>query len=407
MVALAPPVPLAWRNLVASKPRLLRSAGGIGFAVLLMLMQLGFDQAFFDASLDIVRRIDGDLILQKASKYRFVTRDPFPARDLDLARNINGVASARPLYADWVDLFWKNPTNGKSFLVRGFAFNPDEPVLEFPEVGAQLARLKADDTVLVDRRARRFLGMDGRAAETEINGIKVRLVGNFALGPDFQSDGTVMMNDRTFAKLLRASAGNPPEIEAGVVKLAAGADAKSVAAALRAALPPTLAVMTKDELVEQERDFQAKVSSAGPIFAMGTLVGFVVGMLISYQITYTDLSDQLPQYATLKAMGYRTRYLLGVVLEQAAMNAVAGWLPAWLLGLLLFYVVGELALLPLRMTLALTVLSLGLTLGMCLVSALIAVRRVVTADPAEVFCCLLYTSPSPRDLSTYRMPSSA
>ena len=43
---------------------------------------------------------------------------------------------------------------------------------------------------------------------------------------------------------------------------------------------------------------------------MGTIVGFVVGMLISYQVIYTDLSDQLPQYATLKAMGYRTGYLL-------------------------------------------------------------------------------------------------
>ena len=108
-------------------------------------------------------------------------------------------------------------------------------------------------------------------------------------------------------------------------------------------------------------------------------------MLISYQITYTDLSDQLPQYATLKAMGYRTGYLLRVVLEQAAFNALAGWVPAWLLSLLLYYIIGRLALLPLHMTASVTFLSLGLTLGMCLISAVIAVERVVTADPAEVF----------------------
>ena len=114
----------------------------------------------------------------------------------------------------------------------------------------------------------------------------------------------------------------------------------TVQQSLRKALPDTIAVFTKPQLIEFERKFQADVSSAGPIFAMGTIVGFVVGMLISYQVTYTDLSDQLPQYATLKAMGYRTGYLLRVVLEQAAFNAFAGWVPAWLLSLLLYYVIG-------------------------------------------------------------------
>ncbi len=154
---------------------------------------------------------------------------------------------------------------------------------------------------------------------------------------------------------------------------------------MKQALPSTIAVFTKPELLEFERKFQAAVSSAGPIFAMGTIVGFVVGMLISYQVTYTDLADQLPQYATLKAMGYRTGYLLRVVFEQAAFNAFAGWIPAWLLSLLLYYIIGQAALLPLHMTANVTLVSLGLTLGMCLISAAIAVRRVIKADPAEVF----------------------
>jgi putative ABC transport system permease protein len=162
-------------------------------------------------------------------------------------------------------------------------------------------------------------------------------------------------------------------------------DAAVVRQAMTKTVPDTIAVFTKPELVEFERRFQADVSSAGPIFAMGTIVGFVVGMLISYQVTYTDLSDQLPQYATLKAIGYRTGYLLRVVLEQAAFNAMAGWIPAWLVSIVLYYVIGQLALLPLRMSVNLTLLSLGLTLGMCLISAVLAVRRVIRADPAEVF----------------------
>src|SRR5262244_4497299 len=102
-------VPLAWRNLLANKPRLLRSSGGIGFAVLLMLMQLGFERAFFNASLEVIRLLDGDIFLQRASKYRFATKDPFPLRDLEAARAIPGVASAWPLYADWHHVFWRNP----------------------------------------------------------------------------------------------------------------------------------------------------------------------------------------------------------------------------------------------------------------------------------------------------------
>jgi putative ABC transport system permease protein len=375
-------VPLAWRNLVANKQRLLRSAAGIGFAVLLMLMQLGFEQAFFDSALEVIRGLDGDILIESVHKYQFATRDPFPMADLDTARKVTGGASARPLYADWFDFFWKNPTDGKVFLVRAFGFNPDEPVFLFSDISTNREKLKEANTVLVDRRARRFLGMDTAATETEINGVKVKIVGGFALGPDFVSDGTVIMSDRTFATLLHTAA---PGVDVGVIKVHPGDDPMVVQRALRKALPATIAVFTKPELIEFERKFQAAVSSAGPIFAMGTIVGFVVGMLISYQVTYTDLADQLPQYATLKAIGYRTVYLLRVVLEQAAFNALAGWISALLVSILLYRIIGQAALLPLHMTAKIIFVSLGLTLGMCLISAAIAVGRVIKADPAEVF----------------------
>ena len=378
-------VPLAWRNLLANKPRFFRSASGIGFAVLLMLMQLGFEQAFFDSSLEVIRGLDGDILIQSIHKYQFATRDPVSRADLDAAGKVPGVASVRPLYADWFDFFWKNPFDGKVFLVRAFAFDPDQPVFSFPEVNANREKLKDANTVLIDRRSRRFLGMDRDPAEAELNGAKVRVAGSFALGPDFQSDGTVIMSDRTFASLLRGPAGNPSQVDLGVIKVSSGEDKAAVSEALSKALPDAVAVFTKPQLIEFERKFQADVSSAGPIFAMGTIVGFVVGMLISYQVTYTDLADQLPQYATLKAIGYRTGYLLRVLLEQAAFNALAGWVPAWLLSIMLYYVIGRLALLPLRMSINLTFLSLGLTLGMCLISAVLAVKRVIQADPAEVF----------------------
>ena len=378
-------VPLAWRNLLANKPRLLRSSGGIGFAVLLMLMQLGFERAFFNASLEVIRLLDGDIFLQRASKYRFATKDPFPRRDLEAARTVPGVVHAWPLYADWHHVFWQNPTNDKNFLVRIFAFDPDQPVLPLPKLEGSPKDLSDLDTGVVDRRARRFLGMDPQPSAAELNGSKIKIIGSFALGPDFENDGTVVIGDRTFAKLLPNSRGGPPDIELGVVRLTPGSDPTTVQQAITAAVPSDIAVLTKAQLLELERKFQADVSSAGPIFVMGTLVGFIVGLLISYQIIYTDVAEQQPQYATMKAMGYRTRYLVQVVLEQAVLSALAGWVPASLVAILLFRIVGEVALLPLHMTLELALVSLLLTVGMCLISAMLAVRRVISTDPAEVF----------------------
>jgi putative ABC transport system permease protein len=380
-------VPLAWRNLVSNKLRLVRSIAGIGFAVLLMLVQLGFERGFFDASLGILREIDGDLFIMRASKYRFGSEDPFPAANLAPARAVAGVANIAPLYAAWQHFLWKEPNGEKTYLVQAFGFDPDHPAFSLPELRQQSDRLHELDAVIVDRRSRPFLGMGDGTSGTEINDRPVRIVGSYALGPDFMANGTVMMSERTYAALLAGNADLLPAIpvEFGVVKLQPDAEIGTVRQALGAALPRELRILSKPELEAFELAFQADLSSAGPIFWMGTIVGFIVGMLISYQIIYTDLSDQLPQYATLKGMGYGSFYLVRVVFQQAAFAAVAAYVPAWLLCLLVYRIIGDLALMPLGMTLHVTAISFALTLGMCLISAALAIRRVIAVDPAEVF----------------------
>ncbi len=378
-------VPLAWRNLVADKWRLLRASAGIAFAVLLMLVQLGFERSFFVASLAAVQALDGDLFVANASKYRFGTRDPFAARDLDAMKKVSGVASVAPLYGDWQDFFWTSPVDDKPHLVRVFAFDLDAPpVFSLAGVADRQSALKPDDTVLIDSRSRRFLGMDRPLTSAKLQGVTVRVVGTFELGPDFMSDGTVMMSDRTFAKFFRMAPGALP-VETAVVRLEPGEDAAAAQQRLAAALPPTLRVMTKAELVRLESDFQAKLSSAAPIFWLGAMVGFVVGTLISYQIIYTDLSDRLPQYATLKGIGYENAYLVGSVLRQSLLTGLAGYVPAWLLCLAVYRIIGEIALLPLHLTAQLTLISLALTLGMCVLAGGVAARRVIATDPAEIF----------------------
>jgi putative ABC transport system permease protein len=391
MVALALPrltrrrVPLAWRNLLADKWRLVRASAGIAFAVLLMLVQLGFEQAFFTASLAQVEALNGDLFVFNASKYRFGTRDPFAPHDLETIKTVPGIATTAPFYADWMDFFWTSPVDDKPHLVRVFAINPDAAaIFNIPAIADQQTLLKPDDTVLIDSRSRHFLGMDTHVTDAKLNGETVHVVGKFELGPDFMSDGTLVMSDKTFAKFFRIPATAMP-VETAVIRLQPGENLAAAQQRLTAALPTTLRVMTKPQIVEFENDFQAKLSSAAPIFWLGAMVGFVVGTLISYQIIYTELSDRLPQYATLKGIGYENSYLIASVLRQALLTGIAGYIPAWLLCLAVYKIVGNIALLPLHMTLSLTLISLALTLGMCLLAGAIAIRRVIAADPAEIF----------------------
>jgi putative ABC transport system permease protein len=232
------------------------------------------------------------------------------------------------------------------------------------------------------------MGVADAGTVTELSLRNIRVIGTFSLGPDFTTDGTVLMSDRNFLRYFSArplADGELADAEFGVIKVRPGYQIEDVQRALKKALPASIAVLSREELLAIEVAFQNSVSPVGPIFLLGTAIGFIVGMMISYQILYTDLSDQLPQYATLKAMGYENSYLIRVVLEQAVFCGLIGFLPAWGIGVLLYTLIGEIALLPLRMTAGIVISTLVLTVGMCVLSGALAMRRVLAADPAEVF----------------------
>jgi putative ABC transport system permease protein len=379
-------VPLARRNFVANGRRLVRSLAGIAFAALLMMVELGLQSGFVESSLAILRRLDGELMLMSSAKYQFVNSEPFSRRQLYAARGVSGVASVRPLYIQRG--IWKNPKDLKLTLVMVFAFDPDQPVFLFPEINAHLDALRQPDTIMVDRRARDAVGPVSEGTETELSRRKVTVVGTFQLGPDFFSDGNVIMSDRNFFKLFGVGSADPaelPDVEIGVVKVLLGYAVPDVQRAIAAAMPENVEILTTSELIAREAQFHDELTAVGPMFWIGTVVGFAVGMLISYQILFSELSDQTSQYATLKAMGYENRYLVKVVLQQAVFYALLGYIPAWLLSHLVFYMISEMALMPMSVSFSLTIISLGLTVVMCVVSAMIAVRRVIAADPAELF----------------------
>ena len=89
--------------------------------------------------------------------------------------------------------------------------------------------------------------------------------------------------------------------------------------------------------------------SIGFIFTLGAAMGFVVGSVIVYQILYSDVSDHLPEYATLMAMGYKLKTLFGVVAREGILLSIMGYLPAYLAGQALYALVRSSTKLPVAM----------------------------------------------------------
>jgi putative ABC transport system permease protein len=121
------------------------------------------------------------------------------------------------------------------------------------------------------------------------------------------------------------------------------------------------------------------------MFGLGVMMGFIVGAVIVYQILYTDVSNHLAEYATLKAMGYKQSFLSKVVFEESIILAVLGYIPGFLLSEILYNLTRQDTNLPVVMTIDLAFFVLILTIIMCFIAGSIAIRRLKYADPADIF----------------------
>jgi putative ABC transport system permease protein len=381
-------VALAWRNATSNRRRLARAALGIGFATLLIFMQLGFRAAFLESSLMLIRAFDADLVIKKATNYQFGQREPFPRLRMHQALSVAGVASVSPVLLEWHDSRWKNPDTGKTYIIRVVGFDPDKPTLMLPAIERALPALRQQNTVVMDSRARRHVGGAVTGLMTELAGRQVTVVGTVPLGPDFFIDGTLFMSERNFLTFFadpNAPGDRYNEVDFGLIKIKSGFSADIVRRSLQDMLPRDVVVITKDELLDQESAFQASVSPVGTIFGLGAVIGFGVGILIAYQILFTEISDRLSQYATLKAIGYGRGFLLGVIARQSLIYGIAGFGAAFIAAQFLYLVIDWAILLPMHMSYGLFLVTLLMTTAMCLIAGFTAGRKAVAADPAEVF----------------------
>jgi len=235
------PTPLALLNLIHDRKKFLTSLAGVSFAVLLMFLFTGFQNALYDSQTQLLEQFNGDIVIINRLKENMFVPRSFARRRLYQAQAFDGVEAAYAVYTS--DARWKNPETKATRPVRVIAYNPADPVLPMAEVLAHQRQLTLPNTALIDRRARAELGPREAGVVTELADRQIQIIGTFALGTDFAAgNGNLIMSDQNF---LRYFADRGPEedersfatADIGVLKLAPGTDVDRLVQTLRQHCP--------------------------------------------------------------------------------------------------------------------------------------------------------------------------
>ncbi|MCA9231470.1 MAG: FtsX-like permease family protein [Planctomycetales bacterium] len=390
--------PLAWKNLTHDWRRLAAALAGIGFAVLLMFTQVGFQNALFDSQVKIIDDLQGDIFLVSKAKYTLAAEKRFPIARINQARSCSGVSGAYPLYSELTTSVLRTMDRGKGnrgYPLRSIGFYLDDPVFRLAGIKSQINKLRPPGTALIDRKskAKKFnvpqaddAGLARR--DLELANKKVTLVGTFDLGTDFAHDGNLVMNAENFAKYFphRKRFGDPLSVvDIGIVHVQQGFTPDSVKQVLQKTLESDVHILTREEFRTKEITFWDKSTPIGTIFFAGKVIGFVVGMVICYQVIYSDIAEHMPEFATLKAMGYTTGFFIRLIFIEALLLSIIGFIPGAIISRIIYGVLGDQTGLLMLMTPMVIVFVFTTTVAMCVASGLLAVRKLLAADPASLF----------------------
>ena len=388
-------IPLAWLQLAQQKVRLLVAVAGIGFIVLLMFVQLGFQDALYSSATAVHQNLKGDLFLVSSQYKSLTSNQSFSRTRLYQSLGFDGVESVSPMYLQFAKL--KNPATSEKYSIYVIGFDPGRPVMNIPEVEKNLDKLKTPDVMLFDRGSRPEFGPiaekfnAGDTAQTieifpfnSLIGYRVRIGGLFTLGPSFGVDGNLLVSDSTF---LRINPNTRPAdmIDIGLISLKPGTNAEIVLKSLQASLPNDVQVFTRQGFIDFEKKYWAVRTPIGFILNLMLTMAAVVGVVIVYQILYSNIATQFVAYATLKAIGYANSYLLNVVFQQALILAILGYIPGFLTSVLLYSFAAEATKLPIIMTTNNAVIVLTSTVLMCITSGALAINKLRSADPGDIF----------------------
>jgi putative ABC transport system permease protein len=381
---------LAWYNLIHNRVKTSVAVAGVTFAVVLMFMQLGFLEAVKVSATLFYEVLDFDLCLRSPDYLHLADARTFPRERLTQVQGIRGVRQVASLSV--ANNGWRNPRTGEVRSILCLGIPSGDRVFLDPMLHERTQRdLDRVDGLMIDVRTRPEYGPaeGGRFGERdhgraiELSGRLVRIVGHYERGAGLTSGGAAIMTERG---LQRVTPGlDSHQVSLGLIRLEPGIDPEVMRERLTTALPNDVVAVSRETVFREELRYWVDETNYGLIFQAGILVAVIVGMAIVYQVLASDVASLLHEYATLKAMGYGNRYLVGILLQQSLALALLGFIAGYCLARALYWITASGAKIPIRMTWENMVIVLVLTVVLCVLSGLAAVRKAFRADPADLF----------------------
>lgn len=379
-------LPIGWLQLTHNPMRFAAALTGVAFANVLVFVQLGIMNSMATATLRPYTFFSADVMIS-ATDANGLTDGGNVARQWMLQ------ALADPDVTDGTGLFignvpWDRADVDISFTT--FGVDPAKPDFVAPGIAGDLSLLEVQGATLIDRLARGLKGETASAIRPqspflfETQGRTLTAYSTFAGGGGFGGDGYMIMSDQTFLSLFPARRSSAPDHI--LLRLRPGSEVETVVPRLRKIISDHgLRIRSFADAGQEELTFQQTRRPTGIIFGFGVLIGVLVGLVIVYQVLSTDVADHLREYATFKAMGYGQRFFMGVVLEEALILGVLGFLPGFAVGATILTVMGKITTLPLAVTPSMAITIFVGTVVFSVLSGAIATRRLAAADPADLF----------------------
>jgi putative ABC transport system permease protein len=407
--------PLAILNLAHGKWRTIVSTSGVSLAIILIFMQLGFLGAVTGTAVQIYDQLQFDVLLRSPDYFHFCDAREIPRSYLYRATAMPEVASVKPLLVTLAT--WRIPENTKTSgqgtvgELRGIVamgMEPSANVFNLDRVGQQEVRkLHSPEVLLIDTKTKGddYGARDGVAfgkedvdqeVEVEVWDKRFRIVGSFELGAGLAANGSVLMSSAGYARFYPGDVAN--YVNFGLIQLKEGIRPEDFCRHFKKQLfDPSasesdaasealgVAVLTRQEVRRLEIGHWRWNTPIGSIFLAGVALAFVVGSVVVYMVLSNDVANHLKEYATLKAMGYSDGFLRGVVMQQALVMALLGYVVSLGCAELLYRLVGYYANLPMEMNWWIRGCVLILSVGMCCISGVATLSKLSKAQPADLF----------------------
>jgi putative ABC transport system permease protein len=369
---------LASRNLWHDRLRFVATVVGIVFSIVLVTVQLGLYLGFGRTVTTMIDHALADLWVMPVGTKCFEDPSLLDERKRFQALSINGVAQAIPVIIGFAD--WQIPAGGTTPVFIVGSDLRSGGLLPWNLVAGSLEALAIPGAVAVDRSYFNRLGISGIGSTAEIREQKVEVRAVTRGIRSFTTTPYVF----TTADRARAYTGvSPSKITFLLVRVAPGVDVDSVRRRLKDNLGD-VDVLTPTEFRDRSSSFWLFDTGAGFALFAGALLGMIVGTVIVAQTLYSSTKDHLNEFATLRAMGSSRTYIHKVIICQALISAVIGFVLATVIGLAVVAATADTAL-PIVMTPALTFGLFAATVVMCVISAIAAIVQVTRIDPSMVF----------------------